>query len=118
MLRPLFDRLIVMPKTLLTSSRDTSTGAGTGGPARFARKQESRKSYGVLRDERQIELVTPRTRTGEGSRALISANVAPRVELDGELGIGGVEDGGGERYAHVEVLDTGIHVQRSITVER
>ena len=112
MLRPLFDRL--MPKGLLSSHDTTSTG--TVGPGRFTRNQESRKAYGQLQDY-QIELVPP---TGEGSTALISAaaNVAPHSEIDDELGIGTASDGGRERYTHDDDLDTGIHVQRSITIER
>ena len=112
MLRPLFDRL--MPKGLL-SSRDT-TNTGNVGPGRFTRQNESRKAYGQLQDY-QIELMPP---IGEGSTALISAaaNVAPHSETDDELGIGRVSDGGRERYTHDDDLVTGIHVQRSITVER
>lgn len=96
----------MMPKSFL---RHRSTG--TVGSGRHTRSK-TRKAYGQLQDF-QIELVSG---TGGGPSILTSVAATPYSELENETSTGTALGGGSERRRAVDDLESGIHVQRSMTV--
>ena len=105
-LRPLFDRM--MPKSFLSHRSTGAVGSG-----RHTRSK-TRKAYGQVQlQDYQIELVSG---TGGGPSILTSVAATPYSEFENETSTGTALGGGRERRRAVNDLESGIHVQRSMTV--